>query len=288
MTYQPLIYDLHCHSNASDGALTPAQLVTRAAEKAVDVLALTDHDGTEGINEARATAAGLPVQLVAGVEISVTWGANTLHIVGLNIDTGNALLQNGLTALREYRHGRAVEIGKRLEKAGIAGTYQGASQYASETMLGRMHFAQFLVEAGYAKDTREVFKKFLVRNKPGYVPGDWANLEDALDWIHAAGGQAVIAHPARYKMTATKLRRLIAEFKELGGAGFEVCSGIQHADEIRHLAALANKHELLASCGSDFHSPEQSWTELGKISPLPASVTPIWSTWPQPDNRKSA
>ncbi len=288
MTQQPLIYDLHCHSNASDGALTPTQLVTRAAEYGVDVLALTDHDGTEGIAEARITARDLPIQLVAGVEVSVTWGANTLHIVGLNIDIENSQLQNGLTALRDYRRGRAVEMAKRLEKAGISGAYQGASQYASETMLGRMHFAQFLVAAGHAKDTRDVFKRFLVRNKPGYVPGDWATLEDALGWIHAAGGQAVIAHPARYKITATKLRRLIDEFKDLGGVGLEVCSGIQHGDEIRHLAALANKHQLLASCGSDFHSPEQSWTELGKISPLPASVTPIWSLWPQPETRKPA
>lgn len=282
------VYDLHCHSNASDGALPPADLLGRAAAQGVDVLALTDHDGTEGMAEAREAAAGLPITLIAGVEISVTWGANTVHIVGLNIDTDNPLLQTGLSALRDYRRGRAQEIGKRLEKAGINGAYQGARQYASETMLGRMHFAQFLVENGYAKDTREVFKKFLVRNKPGYVPGDWANLEDTLGWIHAAGGQAVIAHPARYKMTATKLRRLISEFKELGGIGFEVCSGLQHADEIRHLATLANKYELLAACGSDFHSPQQSWTELGKISPLPASVTPIWSTWAQHDKRKFA
>ena len=282
------VYDLHCHSNASDGALSPTDLLSRAAAQGVDVLALTDHDGTEGMAEARETAAGLPITLVAGVEISVTWGANTVHIVGLNIDTENPILQTGLSALRDYRRGRAEEIGKRLEKAGINGAYQGARQYASETMLGRMHFAQFLVENGYAKDTREVFKKFLVRNKPGYVPGDWADLQDALNWIHAAGGQAVIAHPARYKMTATKLRRLISEFKELGGEGFEVCSGLQHADEIRHLATLANKYELLAACGSDFHSPQQSWTELGKISPLPTSVTPIWSTWAQHDKRKLA
>ena len=268
--------------------MAPADLLTRAAAQGVDVLALTDHDGTEGIAEAREAAAALPLTLIAGVEISVTWGANTVHIVGLNIETDNPTLQTGLTRLRDYRRGRAQEIGKRLEKAGISGAYQGARQYASETMLGRMHFAQFLVENGYAKDTREVFKKFLVRNKPGYVPGDWADLEDALNWIHVAGGQAVIAHPARYKMTATKLRRLISEFKELGGAGFEGCSGLQHADEIRHLATLANKYELLASCGSDFHSPAQSWTELGKISPLPASVTPIWSTWAQHDNRKFA
>lgn len=288
MTQQPLVYDLHCHSNVSDGALPPEALMARAVEKGVDVLALTDHDGTEGIAAAQQAAENLPITCVAGVEISVTWGANTLHIVGLNIDINNGQLQNGLSALRDYRSGRAIEIGNRLAKAGIAGAYEGASKYASETMLGRMHFAQFLVEAGHAKDTREVFKKYLVRNKPGYVPGEWATLEDALGWIHAAGGQAVIAHPARYKMTATKLRRLIAEFKELGGVGFEVCSGVQHGDEVRHLAALADKFELLASCGSDFHSPEQTWTELGKITPLPAHVTPIWSTWPQSDKRKFA
>ncbi|AFJ03406.1 metal-dependent phosphoesterase [Methylophaga frappieri] len=280
MTASQLIYDLHCHSNASDGALPPADLVHLAVEKGVDVLALTDHDGTEGIMAARQAAASLPIQLVAGLEISVTWSQTTIHIVGLHVDINNTMLQQGLARLRDYRRDRALAIAHRLDKAGIPDAYAGASQYASETMLGRMHFAQFLVDQGHAKDTRDVFKRFLVRNKPGYVPGNWADLDQALDWIHGAGGQAVIAHPARYKITATKLRRLIADFKACGGEGFEVCSGRQHADEVRHLATLANRHELLASCGSDFHSPAQSWTELGKITPLPASVTPIWSNWP--------
>ena len=198
-------YDLHTHSTASDGSLTPEALIARAIEHNVDVLALTDHDGTEGIDAAKIAIQGTDLDLIAGVELSVTWGSKTVHIVGLGIDVNNQQLQQGLATLRDYRVGRAEEIAKRLAKAGIEGALEGARQYASDVMVGRLHFAQFLVEQGLAKDNRDVFKRYLVRNKPGYVPGQWASLENALSWINAAGGQAVIAHPARYKMTATKL-----------------------------------------------------------------------------------
>ena len=271
-------YDLHSHSTASDGSLTPEELVARAIEYEVDVLALTDHDGTEGITAAIQAAQKTDLVLIPGVEISVTWGNGTVHILGLNIDPENAALQKGLTAMRDFRVGRAHEIAKRLDKAGISGALDGARQYASEVMLGRLHFAKFLVEHNYAKDVQDVFKHYLVRGKPGYVPGKWTNFADAVSWINSAGGQAVIAHPARYKITATKLRRLIEEFKEAGGVGFEVVSGRQHAEEVKHLARLAEKFELFSSCGSDFHTPD-SWAELGKLSPLPESCTPIWSTW---------
>ena len=270
-------YDLHSHSTASDGSLSPTELVARAIEHNVDVLALTDHDGTEGIVEAQCAAQGSPLRLISGVEISVTWTNTTVHIVGLDIDHNNKILQQGLTTMRNIRVTRAQEIAKRLNKAGIPDALAGAKKYASEVMLGRLHFAKFLVEYGYAKNTNAVFKKYLVRNKPGYVPGEWASLEEAVSWITAAGGQAVIAHPARYKMTATKRRRLITEFKAAGGIGFEVVSGRQHPEEVKTLATLAQQFELLASVGSDFHTPDNEWVELGVLSTLPSSCKPIWT-----------
>tara|TARA_R110002111_G_scaffold149729_6_gene216736 strand:+ start:306 stop:1133 length:828 start_codon:yes stop_codon:yes gene_type:complete len=272
-------YDLHSHSTASDGSLTPVQLINRAIEQGVDVLALTDHDGTEGIEAAKQAIQGTDLALIAGVEISVTWGGTTVHILGLNVDCQHPDLQQGLAEIRSYRRERAIKMAERLEKSGIQGAYEGASQYASPVMLGRVHFAKFLVDKGYAKTINEVFKHYLVRNKPGYVTGEWATLTQAVTWINAAGGQAVIAHPARYKMTTTKLRRLITEFKSLGGIGIEVVSGRQHPEEIKTLAKLANDFDLLASRGSDFHSPDNTWVELGRLPALPASVNPIWQSW---------
>lgn len=274
-----MIYDLHSHSTASDGALSPSELIERAVTQNVDVLALTDHDGTEGITEARRAAQKHDLTLIPGVEVSVSWRGQTIHIVGLNVDVNAKPLQQGLKTLRDYRVGRARRIAEKLERAGIPGALEGASAYASETMLGRMHFAKFLVEKGYARDTKDVFKRFLVRNKPGYVAADWTGLQDAVDWINGAGGQAVIAHPGRYRLTRSKLRRLITDFRDFGGVGLEVASGSQHPDEVTQMARLAVEFELLASCGSDFHSPEQHWTELGRISSLPDTVTPIWSVW---------
>lgn len=270
-------YDLHSHSTASDGSLNPDELIARAVDKGVDVLALTDHDGTEGIAAAQKAAQGTDLLLIAGVEISVTWAKGTVHIIGLNIDPDNAVLQQGLSNMRDFRVGRAQEIASRLEKVGITGALEGAKEYASEVMLGRLHFAKFLVEQGHAKDISDVFKRYMVRNKPGYVTGEWASLNDAVTWITEAGGQAVIAHPARYKMTATKRRRLITDFKEAGGVGFEVVSGRQHPEEVKVLAKLAQQFDLLASVGSDFHTPDNTWVELGQLAPLPESCTPIWT-----------
>lgn len=272
-------YDLHTHSTASDGSLSPTQLVARASEQGVTHLALTDHDGTEGLDEARAAAEQYDITLIPGVEVSVSWHGATVHIVGLQLDQQNQALQSGLGALREYRRERARKIADKLEKAGIPGALEGAGQYASETMLGRVHFARFLVEKGHARDMKDVFNRFLVKNKPGYVSGDWATLEHAVSWIRDAGGQAVIAHPARYKMTNSKRRRLVAEFKSLGGEAIEVSSGNQHPEEVRVMAKLAEEFELLASCGSDFHSPDNNWIELGKMTTMPPFVTPIWTRW---------
>jgi len=272
-------YDLHTHSNASDGSLTPTQLVERARQQGVTHLALTDHDGTEGINEARKVAEVEGLALIPGVEVSVSWRGATVHIVGLNLDIENAELQQGLSELRDYRKTRAETMALKLDKAGYPGALEGAAKYASKTMLGRVHFARFLIEKGHAKDMKDVFKRFLVRNKPGYVSGEWATLKQAVDWINAAGGQAVVAHPARYKMTASKRRKLLTEFKQLGGAAIEVASGNQHPEEVRTMANLAQEFDLLASCGSDFHSPDNTWTELGKMATMPPFVTPIWQQW---------
>ena len=214
---QDLQYDLHSHSIVSDGSLTPDELIARAVEKGVHVLALTDHDVTDGLAAARVAAEAHNLQLVSGVEISVTWNGATVHILGLGIDESNEELQTGLRKLRQFRAWRAKEIGRRLEKKGIADSYEGAIKYAKGALVSRTHFAHFLVESGRAKNIRDVFKKFLVQGKPGHVPGEWAKLEDAVQWINAAGGQAVIAHPARYKLSATGLRNLLTAFKDCGG-----------------------------------------------------------------------
>ena len=272
-------YDLHTHSTASDGSLTPSELVARAQQQGVTHLALTDHDGTEGITEARQAAAARGMTLIPGVEISTTWRNSTVHIVGLNIDVENNELQGGLAMLREYRQQRAYKMAEKLEKAGIRDALAGAQKYSSKTLLGRVHFARYLIETGHASDMKDVFKRFLVKNKPCYVASQWVSLADAVTWIKAAGGQAVVAHPARYKLTATKRRQLLTDFKQLGGDAMEVSSGFQHPEEVRTMARLAEAFELLASCGSDFHSPDKGWNEIGKMAALPPFVTPIWNQW---------
>ena len=282
-----LQYDLHSHSRASDGSLTATELVLRAQAAGVDVLALTDHDSIDGLAEARVAVAGTPLCLIPGVEISVTWNAQTVHIVGLNVDPDNAGLRAGLDSLQGFRDWRAEEIGRRLDKAGITGAYAGARRLASGRIVSRTHFAHFLVEQGRARTVREVFKKFLVNNKPGYVPGEWASLEQALGWILGAGGEAVIAHPARYPLSATKLRRLLGEFKECGGIAIEVVSGSHSTDDMLHMAGVARTLGLRASRGSDYHGPENPWVELGRIPMLPEGCTPVWQDWdiPTPESR---
>ncbi len=274
-----LVYDLHTHSTASDGTLVPAELVRRAWERGVRVLALTDHDTTEGIAEARAEAAQLGMELFAGVEISVTWGGIAVHILGLGVDPEQPELAAGLGGLLRYREWRAQEIGRKLEKQGIAGAYEGAKAFSNGKLIGRTHFARFLVEAGHAEDTRKVFQRFLTRGKPGYVRGEWAKLEDAIGWIRAAGGQAVVAHPARYDLTRTHLRRLFREFADAGGAALEVVSGSHSRDDCVTMARHAADFDLLGSAGSDYHGPENPWIELGGCAELPPGVKPIWGGW---------
>jgi predicted metal-dependent phosphoesterase TrpH len=268
--------DLHSHSTVSDGTLTPTELVLRAHEKEVEVFALTDHDATEGLKEAALVADKVGLNFVPGIELSVTWSHQTIHIVGLGINPDDETLNQGLKVLREFRGRRGEEIALKLEKKGLENPLEGAKKFANGEILSRTHFARYLVEQGKAKDIRQVFKRYLVKGKPGYVAGKWASLEEALSWIHGAGGIAVIAHPARYKFSATRLRQLIAEFKELGGLGFEAISGSHSPEEEQRMAQLANKFELYISKGSDFHSPENVYRELGYLPDIPPGSKPIW------------
>ena len=271
-------YDLHSHSFASDGSLSPAELVTAAHAGGVDVLALTDHDTTAGIAEAAQCAGRLGLQLVPGVEISVSWQSQTIHVLGLGIDPACEVLQAGLSGLREFRNWRAEEIGRRFARAGIPGCFEGARKLARGSIVGRTHFAHHQVAAGHAASVRQVFKRFLVNNKPGYVSGHWASLEDSLNLINGAGGLAVVAHPARYRMTASKLRRLLNEFQECGGLGMEVISGSHTRDNIITMAALCRNQGMLASCGSDYHGPENPWIKLGQLPELPTGCPPVWES----------
>ncbi len=272
-------YDLHTHSLHSDGTLAPAELVRRAHANGVEVLALTDHDVTDGLAEAADAARGLGLTFVPGVEISVTWMNQTLHIVGLNIDPAQAGLQAGLAALREFRNWRAQEIDRRLAKKRITGALDGAARHAQGRILSRTHFARFLVEQRHARDMAQAFKLFLARGGSAHVPGRWAPLGDTVRWIRDAGGIAVIAHPARYKLTAGKLRRLLGEFRECGCEAIEVVAGRCDAETARHFAAVAQEHGLLASVGSDYHGPEGGWGDLGRVAPLPEGCTPVWEAW---------
>ncbi|MFO1396535.1 MAG: 3',5'-nucleoside bisphosphate phosphatase [Burkholderiales bacterium] len=273
-------FDLHSHTTASDGVLAPADLVARAVAQGVDVLAVTDHDDTAGLAQARAAAAGTRLTLVDGVEISVTWERHTVHIVGLQVNPAAPALDEGLAALRRGRDGRARAIAESLRTAGIAGAYEGALAFVtSERLISRTHFARFLVERGHVKDTKSAFKRYLVRGKPGYVPHTWAPLADAVAWIHAAGGQAVLAHPGRYPLTATGMRRLLGDFRDAGGDAIEIVSPSHSAAQASEFATHARVFGLAGSCGSDFHDPDESWIDLGALPPLPAGVTPVWAHW---------
>lgn len=274
-----LNFDLHCHSTISDGVLSPGDLVRRAAEKGVNVLALTDHDDVGGLAEAAETAHGLGLRFINGVEISVTWSGVTLHVVGLNIDPSNPDLQAGLGAIQQGRHRRAERMALDLERKGIPGAMEGALRFAANPRLvGRTHFARFLVEQGICKDVRSVFKRYLVSGRPGYVAHDWTSLENAVNWIRASGGQAVIAHPGRYDLKGKATRRMLAEFKALGGEGVEVVTGSHTPDQHHLFAELAEYYGLLSSRGSDFHAPGE-YRELGGGAELPAKCIPIWHNW---------
>lgn len=274
--------DLHCHSTISDGLLTPTLLVEHAAAKGVDVLALTDHDDVAGLEEARRAAIVRRIMLVNGVEISVDWRGQTLHIVGLGIDPTHRELTEGLRSIRDGRTMRARGIAAQLDKFGIHGSFEGASAYAgNKQLIGRTHFARFLVQEGHARDVRSVFKKYLVKGKPGYVPHRWAPLSDAVGWIRGSGGRAVLAHPARYRLSADALDELMQEFRTLGGEGIEVITASHTPEQALLFADHSRRMGLLASRGSDFHGPGESYFDLGQMPQLPAGCVPVWHDWKQ-------
>jgi hypothetical protein len=283
-----LDYDLHCHSNVSDGLLAPAELMVRAAGRGVKYIALTDHDDIGGLAEAAKVAAEHDMGFINGVEISVTWRSHTLHIVGLNIDPANTALRAGLHSVREGRGNRAKLMSESLARSGIGGALEGAYKFAvNKEIIGRTHFARFLVETGHAKDVRSVFKNFLVKGKPGFVAHQWANLPDAINWIVGSGGIAVLAHPGRYTsgkkpMGRKTLRELLAEFVEQGGRGIEVVTGSHTPEQYAEFAHYATEFGLLASCGSDFHGPGESYRDLGRLPDLPLECRPIWQAWDAP------
>jgi predicted metal-dependent phosphoesterase TrpH len=269
--------DLHSHSNFSDGTLTPETLVARAAQRGVAMLALTDHDHTGGLMAARAAAAGHGIRLIDGVEISVTWRGQTIHIVGLGIDPADAALQAGLAATRGGRIKRARKMAAALDALGIADSFEGAQQFADNPQLiGRTHFARFLVQQGAVKDIKTAFKRFLGGGQPCYVPHQWASLGDAVGWINSSGGVAVIAHPGRYPLDTAQLGALLSEFRELGGAAIEVVSSSHKPHQHATFAARAREFALAASAGSDFHSPQESYHDLGSLPELPHGCTPVW------------
>ena len=273
------VYDLHAHTIHSDGTLTPAELVARARANGVGTLALTDHDVTDGLAQAHAAAVAAGVRLVSGVEISVTWQRQTVHIVGLDIDSSNAALQQGLSRLREFRWWRAREIGGRLQKKNIGDAFAHARALARGPVVSRTHFARFLVAHGHVSTMAQAFKYYLGRGRVAHVPGQWAPLDAAVGWIRGAGGVAVIAHPGRYRLTSGKLRRLLDEFRECGGAALEVTTGSQAASETEQLSRLALSYGLMASTGSDYHGPEKPWVDLGKLPALAPELTPVWSAF---------
>lgn len=272
-----LSFDLHSHSTRSDGLLAPAELVARAAERGVRALALTDHDEVSGLQEANAHAGQVGIAFINGVEISVTWNGETLHVVGLHIDPENAELAAGLDHIRSGRQRRAECIASELEQAGIDGSLAGARSYAANPdLVSRTHFARFLVERGHARDVQTVFRKYLAAGKPGYVPHQWASLELAVHWIRASGGIPVLAHPGRYKLDNTQREAMLANFAELGGTAIEVVTGSHTADQFVTWARYAQRFGLLASAGSDFHGPGETRRDLGELPELPAGCTPVW------------
>lgn len=274
--------DLHSHSRYSDGQLEPAELVLRARGNGVDLFAITDHDELAGLDEAIAAAAESGLPFIPGVEVSVTWGGETIHVVGLRIDHRHPELVAGLERTRAGRDLRAREMGRSLAAAGIPDAYEGALRHVGNpALVSRTHFARHLVERGVCRQVSDVFRRYLVEGKPGYVPHNWARLADAIGWISAAGGVAVLAHPGRYPLGALARRALLEEFREAGGGAIEVLSASHDASQCRELARAAEELGMMASRGSDFHAPSESRIDLGALPGLPAHLTPVWHDWPE-------
>jgi predicted metal-dependent phosphoesterase TrpH len=280
-SFSPINADLHCHSVVSDGTLTPEQLAERAKLNGVQLWALTDHDELGGQQRARDAASALNMDYLSGVEISVTWMGQTIHIVGLGIDATHVGILEGLRRTRAGRGDRAQLMADQLLKVGIAGAYEGALHFAgNDQLISRTHFARFLVEQGICRDTEQVFKNYLVEDKPGYVPHMWATLDDAVAWIKAAGGVAVIAHPGRYgRLNAMQMDELYKHFKDIGGLAIEVITGSHSPDQYQTFGKIAQQYGFLASRGSDFHDPGESHMDLGNLPHLPDHLTPVWSAF---------
>ncbi|MEZ9527192.1 RNase RNM [Enterovibrio norvegicus] len=278
-----MLFDLHSHTTASDGRFSPAELVKRAVDFRVQVLAITDHDTVAGIEPAKQAVleADLPLHIVNGIEISTVWQNKDIHIVGLNIDLDSPELNALIAQQAERRDVRAEQIAERLEKHRMPGALEGAKALAGDVPLTRAHFARWMVEQGHVKNMQAVFKKYLTRGNPGYVPPNWCTIAEAVDVIHKAGGQAVIAHPGRYKLTAKWLKRLLEAFKEAGGDGMEIVQPQQSPVERRQLADYAIHYGLLVSQGSDFHYPSP-WLELGRNLYLPKGCEGVWESWTLP------
>jgi len=271
--------DLHCHSTASDGALPPREVVSRAARQGVELLALTDHDQLGGLAEAREAARRAGIAFVDGVEVSVSWRSVTLHVVGLGVDPQNDALQTGLQHVRSGRIERAREMGRGLREAGIAGTFEGAMALADNpVMVSRTHFARHLAQRGVVAAAKDAFRDYLVPGKPGYVPHRWAQLAEAIRWILDAGGRAVLAHPGRYRLSAGAMSHLMEEFRGAGGRGIEVVTGSHSPDQYALFGALALQHGLAASRGSDFHGPGEG-AELGGLPDMDGRLQAIWTGW---------
>ena len=270
--------DLHCHSVVSDGTLPPETLARRAQSNGVELWSLTDHDEVDGQQRAAQAAQALGLDYLSGCEISVSFAGVTVHIVGLGFDADDAALRAGLAATRGGRDQRAREMSDALAKVGIKNAFEGALRYVGNpALISRTHFARHLVDSGVCSDTNEVFRRFLTEGKPGYVPHRWAALGDAVRWITQAGGMAVIAHPGRYRFTPTEEYALFSEFIAHGGRGVEVVTGSHTTADYQKYAEMALEFGLLASRGSDFHSPDESHTDLGALPDLPGQLTPVWS-----------
>ncbi|MEC7876285.1 MAG: PHP domain-containing protein [Pseudomonadota bacterium] len=271
--------DLHTHSNKSDGELSPYDLVTKASDKGIQMLALTDHDTVSGLGDAKKAAVKKNISLINGVELSTQWDNKTIHIVGLNIEAENTLLIKACKKLKALRKERAKKISQKLSKVGITGAYEYTKKVAVNGNITRFHFAQFLIEQKYAENQADVFKKFLVKNKPGYISVNWPNLNETINLVNSIGGIAVIAHPLRYKITDTKLRKLIDEFKQCGGKAIEVITGRNISKEVAVASNYTKKYNLAASIGSDFHNESISWNRLGELPLLPENLVPVWELW---------
>ena len=276
-----MLIDLHSHTTASDGQLTPSELVNRAENRQVNVLAITDHDNVDGLQEAHdlIEEKGFKLTLINGIEITTNWLNHEIHVVGVNIDPSNEHLLNLITLQKEKRESRAIEMGKRLAKAKIEGVYEGAKALAGEGAITRAHFARYMVETGISPTFQKVFDKYLSRGNTGYVPHNWVEIEEAIEAIQQAGGQAILAHPNHYKLSNKWMRRLFTEFKEAGGDAMEVAMGQQSPQVRLQLAMWSKEYDLLASQGSDFHFVGR-WRDLGKALHLPDMAKPVWHDWP--------